>query len=489
MDKFGPGADPCGQRLSARVLDCCGGCTAVRRGIRLRADRIDGIEPAAANADSKLLMPPIANAHDHVRGVRPISIGGFDLPLELWLLYMTGLPPVDPYLVAAAALARQARGGLGSIMVHYTRPQDASRLGEELVTVARAARDVGVRVAIAVALRDRNPLGYAPDSALLDRLEPADRALVRQKLLRAPAGPEEQIRLVDELAARIDDPLVSVQYGPYGMEWCSDALLRLVAERSAETGRRVHMHLLESPLQREYLDHIHPNGPVRYLDEIGLLSPRLSVAHATQLRPDEMELLAERGVIVSVNTSSNLILRNGVAPAAEMHRRGIRLATGLDGFSIDDDDDALRELRLAYMLHRGRGLQLGLPLGELLRAACQTGREAVAQLPEAPLTAGAPADLLELDYAAFAGDAVIESSEAALLMHRATTRHIVRVVVAGREIVRDGRVLGVDLPGIERELDSQVRAGATDFRSWVQVSARIRDRMHEFYTAGLHCCE
>ena len=273
------------------------------------------------------------------------------------------------------------------------------------------------------------------------------------------------------------------------MEWCSDALLRRVAERSAETGRRVHMHLLELPLQREYLDHVHPNGPLRYLDEIGLLSPRLSVAHATQLQPGEMELLAERGVIVSVNTSSNLILRNGVAPAAAMHRSGVRLATGLDGFSIDDDDDALRELRLAYMLHRGRGLQPGLPLGELLRAACQTGREAVAELPETPLTAGAPADLLELDYPAFAGDAVIETGEAAMLIHRATKQHIARMLVAGREIVRDGRVLGVDLPGIERELDSQVRAGADEFRSWQQVSTRIRDRMHEFYAAGLHHCE
>ena len=36
-----------------------------------------------------LVMPPFSNAHDHARGVRPISIGAFDLPLELWLVYMT----------------------------------------------------------------------------------------------------------------------------------------------------------------------------------------------------------------------------------------------------------------------------------------------------------------------------------------------------------------------------------------------------------------
>ncbi len=517
--------------LGGRLLDCCGGCE-----VRLGAVAVDGPLIAAEGAPGswlapspvgdrsapspvgdrsapspvgdrsapspvgdrlapspvgdrlapspvgdRLVMPPVANAHDHVRGVRPISLGAFDLPLELWLLRMAGLPPVDPYLVAAAALGRQARGGMGSIMVHYTRPQGPGPLDDELRVVARAARDVGVRVAIAVALRDRNALGYAPDETLLAGLQPAERAQVEARLLKAPVPFADQVALVDDLAASIEDPLVTVQYGPYGLEWCSDAMLRLVAARSAETGRRVHMHLLESPVQREYLDHAFPQGPVRYMDEIGLLSPRLSVAHATQLRPGEMELLAERGVIVSVNSSSNMILRNGVAPMAEMARRGVRLATGLDGFTIDDDDDALRELRLAYMLHRAGGLELGA----LLQAACQTGREAVSGLVGGPLVPGAPADLLELDRA-YGADCVVDVDEAALLAHRAGARHIKRLVVAGREVVRDGAVLGLDLAGVERELDAQVRHGAGAYASWQAVSAGFHARMKSFYGAGLH---
>ena len=43
-----------------------------------------------------LLMPPLANGHDHARGVRPTSLGGFDLPLELWLTHMANAPRVDP---------------------------------------------------------------------------------------------------------------------------------------------------------------------------------------------------------------------------------------------------------------------------------------------------------------------------------------------------------------------------------------------------------
>ena len=467
---------------SGRLLDCCGGCatrpgTLHWEGPRFSAEAVEG--------GDRLLMPPLANAHDHVRGVRPASLGAFDLPLELWLLSLTGLPPVDPRLVTAAALGRQARGGLGSIMIHYVRPQYPDRLAHELRTVAAAAREVGVRVAIAVAMRDQNPLGYGPDAAFLGALDPAARALVESKLLRSPAPAETQVALVEALAAEVEGDGVTVQYGPYGLEWCSPAMLRRVAERSAETGRRVHMHLLESPLQREYLDVAYPNGPVRFLDEIGLLSPRLSVAHAAQLRPDEMEILAERGVIVSINTSSNAMLRNGVAPAAEMHRRGVRLATGHDGFSIDDDDDALRELRLFSMLHRGTGLGRGIEPGDVLRAACQTGRQAVTGIEPTPLSPGAPADLLELDRS-YAADIVVPFEDAPVLLHRATSRHIRRMVVAGRTVVADGVPLGIDLPEVERELDAQVRHGAGEYLSWQAAIGGLRHRLCAFYAAGLH---
>ena len=472
---------------TGHCLDCCGSVAGASQTLRLDQAKIGICSPADAGSPAKLIMPPLANAHDHARGVRPASLGAFDMPLELWLLQMSGLPPMDPALIATAALARQAQGGVGAIMIHYTRPQDASRLGEELAIVAQAARTIGVRVAIAVALRDQNPLGYAPDARLLDQLDPADRALVRDKLLQAPPSVATQLRLVDELAAEIEDDLVTVQYGPYGLEWCSDELLRAVAARSAETGRRVHMHLLESPLQRDYLDHVHQREPVRYLDRIGLLSPRLSVAHAAQLRPDEMDLLAERGVIVSINTSSNLALQVGPAPAAAMHRRGVRLAMGLDGFTLDDDDDALRELRLNHRLH-GDAAEPGVPLGEWLRAACQTGRHAVTGLDPAPLAPGAPADLLVLDYAALTQDVIVPIAPGRILAHRATRRHIDHLLVAGRPVVAGGALCTVDLPALERELQAQLQHAAGEFAEWQQVSRRVQDRLGAFYAAGLHRC-
>jgi len=436
-----------------------------------------------------LIMPPFSNAHDHVRGVRPISIGGFDLPLELWLIYMVKIPVVDPYLVAAAALGRQALGGVGTVMIHYTRPQNPSALGDELPVVAKAATDIGVRVAIAVALRDQNPLGYGPSKQLLEGLEPADKDAIRAKLLSKPQPPQDLVQFVDDLAEKIESPLVSVQYGPYGMEWCSRPLLELVAKKSAMNGRRVHMHLVESRIQREYLDHIYPEGPVHYLDKIGLLSRRLSVAHGVWLRPDELELMAERGVTVSVNSSSNLSLRSGISPMQKMHELGVPFAMGLDGFSVDDDDDAFRELRLNYLLHQGLALEDGVPLSKLLHSSCYGGRYSVSGIePGQGIARGEPADFMTIDYSKISDDVFMDIDEAALLVRRATSHHLKRLVVAGRTVVDNGALAGIDLENVHTEMNAQVRRGMPEFKSWQEVAGRYRENIRIYYSSGMHRC-
>ena len=441
------------------------------------------------SAHGTLIMPPFSNAHDHVRGIRPISIGAFDLPLELWLLYMTKIPVADPYLVTAAALGRQAIGGVGTVMIHYTRPQHPEALGEELKVVAKASTDIGVRVAIAVAMRDQNPIGYGPDNQLLDGLQPDDKEIIQAKLLSRPASPQELVRFVDHLAEEIKSPLVTLQYGPYGAEWCSRPLLELIAAKSELNGRRVHMHLLEFRLQREYLDHAYPDGIIKYLDKIGMLTRRLSVAHGVWLRPDELELLGERGVTISVNASSNLSIRSGIAPMREMHQLGVPFAMGLDGFTVDDDDDAFRELRLNYLLHQGLCLESGVPLSKLFHSSCYGGQFSVSGIEAgAGIAAGEPADLMTIDYANISNDVFMDLDEAALVVRRATSAHLKELVVAGRTVVKGGALTGIRLDEVQAELDAQVRRGIPEFKSWQQVSGRLREKMSAYYGSGMHRC-
>jgi 5-methylthioadenosine/S-adenosylhomocysteine deaminase len=477
-----------------RQIDCThlltGAGVANNQTIEIDGERISAIHPRTAASKPRLLaMPALVNAHDHGRAVRTSSIGASGKPLEAWLQYLALFPSVDPYLAAAVALGNSALGGAGIVMMHYTRAQGFTDLPTEVAEVARAARDVGVRVGFAVSMKDRNPIGYGPPEPLLDALPKDTREEIVSRFVRPPLPPKDYIKLVEDVAAAADGPTFNVQYGPNGVQWCSEALLEAVAEASSLSGRRIHMHLFETRYQRGYLDQLYGGDAVKFLDRIGMLSPRLTLAHCVWARPDELELLAARGVTISTNSSSNLKLRSGVAPVAKMLGCGCRVAMGIDGGALDDDDDMLRELRLTHLLHLGSGFTPKVSENAMLSAASKTGRLSVTNSAEGGLIeVGAPADLLLLDYDALDDDALRDDLDPVdLVFSRATARHMRELIVAGRTVVRDGRVLGIDLEAARREVMLRMRAGQPAMATFAAALSHLDRAMAEHMERQFSC--
>jgi cytosine/adenosine deaminase-related metal-dependent hydrolase len=400
------------------------------------------------------------------------------------------LPSVDPYLAAAVSLARTAMGGAGVVMVHYTRAQGLTDYVSEVKEVARAARDVGVRVGFGVVLRDRNPLVYGPSEPVLDAMPGPAAEEIRRRFIRTPMPVAEQIALVDAVADATDSADFNVQYGTAAVQWCSDPLLRAVAEASARTGRRIHMHCLETRYQRAWADREFPDGILKYLDAMGFLSPRLTLAHCAYARPDELELLAERGVTISVNTSSNLGIRSGIAPLAEMKRRGVRVAFGIDGLALDEDDDSLREMRLTHLLHGGRGFEVEVSRAEMLTSAWRNGRFSVLNRDDGGhLSSGAPADMLLIDWARVDDDRLKSDLDPGdLLFARVTARHIEEVIVGGKTIVRDGRPTGIDYPAMREDLFGRFRAGMAANAGLAAALPALEKAVAANFAGDTPCC-
>lgn len=461
---------------------------------RYRQVQIDGAQVrsvsaiAPAEAEPLFVLPALVNAHDHGRAVRTSSFNSAGKPLESWLQYQALIPSVDPYLAAIMTLSRSALGGVGAVMMHLTKPQGLTDLPTEAAEIARAARDIGIRVGFAVSVRDRNPLIYGSSEQLLAEL-PVQARWQIESLLRKPLQPKEYVVLVDEVAAAAGSPTFDVQYGPNGVQWCSDALLRAIAEASQRTGRRIHMHLLETRYQRAWADAAFPAGIVRYLDSLGLLSARLTLAHCVWARPDELDLLAERGVTIATNTSSNLHLRSGIAPVARMVEARCRIAIGLDATALDDDDDALRELRLWHLLHVGNGFKVAVGREQTLRAAFVNGRLSVTNIDDGGTIApGAPADLLLLDWAAIDEDRLREDIDPLILvLTRATARHVRQLIVAGRTIVNKGSVTGVDLAAARAEVLERMRHAMPDKAALAAALPLLEGAMAKYYEPSPSC--
>lgn len=460
--------------------------------IRWENGTISSVSATGRAEDAKsgkglLALPALVNAHDHGRGLRQLAFGARDQQLELWRAALYAHPPVDPYLNTVVAFGRLARAGVGTV-VHVHSSIIVDRLLSDAEAVARAAADVGIRLAFVVPLRDCRTLGYGDDEQLLARHPAADREMIRQKWLYKFPSPADYMALVRDIARKIESPRVSVQLGPNSPQACTEALLEATAAESADGNRRVHTHLHETETQRRWGDAQYPGGLIRHLDDLQLLSPRFTGAHGVWLRPDDCRLLAERGSLIAVNTSSNLRLRSGIAPVADYIRAGMKFAFGVDSSSFDDDDDALRELRVTHWLHSLNGNSAPLTPERLFEAALRNGFEAAMNSQQYGFIApGMPADFILLDYDAMAYDCIEGMvDELDVLLTRATSDHVRDVFVDGRRVVANGKHSSLDLEALERELLAQVRAAGPAMRALRPIMERSQETLNAFYASGGH---
>jgi len=460
--------------------------------VRCHNGHIAAVEPAPAAPAHLLTMPAFFNAHDHGRGLRHIAYGADDGPLEGWLPRLYKPPFTDPFASAAVNFCRLARGGVaGLVSCHSIQRFD--HLAAELEASAKAAEAVGIRLALVVPMRDRNAWVYGDQAKFLDTVAAEHREAVKREWTLPAVPPAEMVAFVEAMGQKLDSALVQVQFGPTSAQWCSEGLVSAVADASARTGRRVHMHVLETGYQREWLDAAYPEGgPIAWLDRCGLLSNRLTIAHGVWLTEPEIALLAERDVTVSLNTCSNLRLRSGLAPARGFVAAGLNMGLGIDGATIDDDDDALREFRLVRWLHDGPGFAAGLELGTLFHAAQGAGARAVTgRSDHGAVESGRVADLVTLDFNALAPDHIEGlTNDLEVLVARMSGRHVRQLVVAGREVVRDGQVLGVDETALTAELLAGARADAPRIAALAPAAAGYREAIERWYRGGMHrlCC-
>ena len=233
---------------------------------------------------------------------------------------------------------------------------------------------------------------------------------------------------------------------------------------------------------------IFPMASSRYLRDIGLLSPRLTLAHGIHARPDELEMIAASGARIVTNFSSNLHLHSGLAPIAAAHKCGCAIAVGVDGLALDEDDDVIREMRLVQLAHGGLGFARTWTRPEFLGAR-HPQRPRRHRRPR-PRRTFAPARRPISSCSTSTASTATPSwpSTRCSCCSRAATPALVRdVVVDGRTIVREGKVVGVDLPAIEQELRGMYRAGVRQFGGLQQAWGPLARELRGWFEGQVGC--
>jgi cytosine/adenosine deaminase-related metal-dependent hydrolase len=419
----------------------------------------------------KLVLPGLVNAHHHGMGISTVQLGypdpgppepGLrDTPFESWMGTMLGLDAIDPYLGTLCKDVLLIESGV-TAHLHMHFPSGAGEgpaehaYSRELQETLRAHRESGQRVALAPHWSDRSRLAYDGDEAFIASL-PAGLREQARRIASSSMPAEAYVDTIRELVRELaGDPLLSAQFAIMAPQWASDALAEAVSSAAAETGAGIHLHALESPLQRAWGDAFAGGRELERLAAMGVLGDRSALAHGVWLRDADVDLLARTRATVVHNCSSNLRLATGVAPLRRLLASGVSVALGLDDMGLADDDDMFAEVRLAHVLQRVHGQPQDRRLlpAEAFGLAWDGGARVVgAATTIGRLERGRRGDVVVLDLDALSAPfAVGEVDVWELLLGRAKAAHVESVIVEGRPLMLERRLQHIDRQALMDEV-------------------------------------
>ena len=434
-----------------------------------------------------LLLPGLVNAHDHARGLGTVQGGVADDALETWVLLLEDCLDVGPYLAALWTGIALIESGVTTTQ-HDFIPSAHGTLADGVLDALRAYETLGLRVAIGIPFFDQYALSLDED-AFMAGLPPDLTGPARQWAVSRAGLPMTEYRAVVTGLARTCReryPRARLLVSPGGPWRCSDAMLVQLTEWARAEGLGRHLHLLETPYQRA-LGHRRHGGRtlVHALAGMGVLGPDLTCAHGVWLTEADIALLAEAGVSVAHNPSSNLRLRSGLAPVPALLAAGVNVGLGLDGTALNDDQDFIQEMRLCATLHAcPRFGAPALRAEQVLRMATIAGAHAVLGPDDSPgrFEPGAPADLILVRQdrmrAPFTHPRV---GKLELFLRRGKAEDVETVIVGGRVVLRDRQFSSIDRAAVAGQVAEAAARALRDSRDPPPWRAALLEHLRRFY--------
>jgi 5-methylthioadenosine/S-adenosylhomocysteine deaminase len=279
------------------------------------------------NAGGSYLLPGLIQTHVHLcqtlfRGYAD------DLALLEWLKQR--IWPMEA-AHTPASLAASARLSAAELLLGGTTSVLTMETVHDTDAVFEALEPIGLRAAIGKCMMD------------------ADAAVPTRLLEQTQASIDESLAIASRWHGRANGRLRAA-FAPRFAVSCSRELLEAVGSLSSERGIIVHTHASENRDEIALVRSRTGHANVAYLNEVGLASSRLCLAHCVWVDEAEQALLLEHDVKVLHCPGSNLKLGSGIAPVSEMRARGISVSIGADGAACNNQLDMFAEMRLAAVL-------------------------------------------------------------------------------------------------------------------------------------------
>lgn len=384
-------------------------------------------EPAdeVIRGEGMAAMPGLINAHQHT----PMSLlRGFsdDLRLMEWLKTKmlpaeARMTPEDIYIGAKLGMAEMIKSGTTAFADMYIHMNE----------IALAVQETGMRASLARGLVFVEDDGGRRMKEALDLIE----------------------RWTGKAEGRI-----TAMLGPHSPYLCPPEPLAEVIALAEARNIPIHIHLAETVEEVVRIRERYNRTPTEYLVDTGMFDrAHVLLAHGVHLNMKDVRLLRGMRGGVAHNPVSNLKLGCGIAPVCALTGQGVTVGLGTDGAGSAASVDMFEQIKAASWLQKlDYGDPTKLPARQALRmATVESARLLNLDDRVGTLEIGKKADLILIDLRKPHLQPVHQVES--LLAYSATGADVDTVIVNGKVLMRQRRLLTIDEEELLREAQKRAK--------------------------------
>jgi len=373
---------------------------------------------------NRILMPGLINGHTHTamtlfRGMAD------DMELMPWLnqyIFPMEAKFVDPEFIkigSQLACYEMIKGGTTSFVDMYFYPQ----------VIAEQTVKCGLRGIIGAPMIDFPSPGFKGWD---------DSFAAAKKFIKNWQG---------------KNPRITPAFAPHAPYTVMPQHIKQVAEAARKLSAPVTIHLAETEAELAIIKQKYQTSPISLMDRETLLSGnQIIAAHVVHPSQAEIKLMAEKGVGVVHNPTSNLKLAAGIAPVPQMIKLGIAVGIGTDGAASNNDLDLWEDIRLAALIHKNQQKDpKAIPAYTALQMATSQGAKAIGLGDKVgQIKVGMQADLIQISIESLRVQPVF--NVISHLVYVMDSEDVVTSIVAGKVLMLDGKVLTIDSKQLAKDV-------------------------------------
>lgn len=404
----------------------------------------DDMDAQIIDATNKVVAPGLINAHMHSYA-NYYKTARDNLPLEEMMLYIMAegscLNPEDVYFNTMLGAIEMIRNGITGCL------DQLAQQTEGLNSAIKAYEDIGMRATMAPMYTDVGYYQSIPvNAALLTEKQHAVVAVNGDNLINM------NVAFLKEWHNKHDR--LKVGFGPSGPQRSTEYFFKRNMELASEYDTVLHTHGLETRTQKNTAHFMYGKSMMRYLDDIGCLNERLTIAHGVWVAQEDMKMLADRGVKVAHCPVCNLYLGSGIANVNAFRAAGMKIGLGTDGPNGGCNQNMHETMKFAGMLHRATELDSSkwLTAAEVFDYATVTNAEIIGMKGQVgTLDVGKRADIVI--YNPESSPALQPLSDPVMqIAFGEKGQGVESVIIQGQPVLLDGEFVTIDEYAVRKEI-------------------------------------